>query len=145
MQTIIPRTAPHRTAPHRIATLSLQRLAKGFPIIALTGPRQSGKTTQAREVFADKAYVSLENPDEHEFAEHDPRAFLNRFGSGAILDEVQRCPHLLSWLQGMVDERGRMGDFILTGSSQPAAQPGGAGSPCPHLQHRGNWIAGFAR
>jgi len=102
----------------RIATHTLQRLAKGFPIIALTGPRQSGKTTLARAVFTDKAYVSLENPDEHEFAERDPRAFLKRFESGAILDEVQRCPNLLSWLQGLVDERGAMGDFILTGSAQ---------------------------
>jgi predicted AAA+ superfamily ATPase len=87
-------------------------------VIAVTGPRQSGKTTLARALFADKAYVSLENPDEHAFAERDPRAFLNRFASGAILDEVQRCPHLLSWLQGLVDERGRMGDFVLTGSAQ---------------------------
>jgi predicted AAA+ superfamily ATPase len=102
----------------RTATSTLQRLAKGFPIIALTGPRQSGKTTLAKAVFVDKAYVSLENPDEHEFAERDPRAFLKRFENGAILDEVQRCPHLMSWLQGLVDERGRMGDFILTGSAQ---------------------------
>lgn len=102
----------------RTATSTLQRLAKGFPIIALTGPRQSGKTTLAKAVFVDKAYVSLENPDEHEFAERDPRAFLKRFENGVILDEVQRCPHLMSWLQGLVDERGRMGDFILTGSAQ---------------------------
>ena len=102
----------------RNATATVQRLAKGFPVVALTGPRQSGKTTLARAVFADKAYVSLENPDEREFAERDPRAFLNRFSSGAVLDEVQRCPQLLSWLQGLVDERGRMGDFILTGSAQ---------------------------
>lgn len=85
------------------AVQTLQRLAKGFSIIALTGLRQSGKTILARQVFADKTYVSLENPDEHEFAEHDPRMFLKRFESGAILDEVQRCPHLLSWLQGQVD------------------------------------------
>ncbi len=102
----------------RTATATLQRLSKGFPIIALNGPRQSGKTTLAKAVFSDKAYVSLENPDEREFAERDPRAFLKRFETGAILDEVQRCPHLLSWLQGLVDERGRMGDFILTGSAQ---------------------------
>lgn len=87
-------------------------------MVALTGPRQSGKTTLARAVFSGKAYVSLENPDEREFAERDPRRFLQRFDDGAILDEVQRCPALLSWLQGLVDERGRMGDFILTGSSQ---------------------------
>ena len=102
----------------RIATNTLQRLAKGFPIVALTGPRQSGKTTLAKAVFADKTYVSLENPDEREFAERDPQRFLQRFADGAILDEVQRCPALLSWLQGLVDERGRMGDFILTGSAQ---------------------------
>jgi predicted AAA+ superfamily ATPase len=102
----------------RDATSAMLRLAKGFPIVALTGPRQSGKTTLAKAVFADKPYVSLENPDEREFAERDPRRFLQRFENGAILDEVQRCPSLLSWLQGLVDERQRMGDFILTGSAQ---------------------------
>lgn len=102
----------------RSASRALLRLAQGFPVVALTGPRQSGKTTLARATFADKPYVSLENPDEREFAQGDPRRFLARFPQGAILDEVQRCPDLLSWLQGVVDERGRMGDFILTGSAQ---------------------------
>ena len=102
----------------RLATSTLQRLAKGFPILALTGPRQSGKTTLAKHVFAHKAYVSLENPDELEFANNDPRRFLARFDKGAILDQVQRCPALLSWLQNLVDERGVMGDFVLTGSAQ---------------------------
>jgi predicted AAA+ superfamily ATPase len=102
----------------RQATSTLQRLAKGFPILALTGPRQSGKTTLAKHVFAQKAYVSLENPDELEFASTDPRRFLARFDQGAILDEVQRCPALLSWLQTLVDERGVMGDYVLTGSAQ---------------------------
>jgi predicted AAA+ superfamily ATPase len=88
-------------------------------VIALTGPRQSGKTTLAKAEFGPhKPYVSLENPDEREFAEQDPLRFLQRFPDGAILDEVQRCPALLSWLQGIVDERGRMGEFILTGSAQ---------------------------
>jgi len=102
----------------REARHTLERLAKGFPILAITGPRQSGKTTLARACFADKPYVSLENPDERDFAENDPKRFLARFTQGAILDEVQRCPTLLSWLQGVVDERQRMGQFILTGSAQ---------------------------
>ena len=87
-------------------------------MLAITGPRQSGKTTLARALFSDKPYVSLENPQEREFALTDPQRFLARFGDGAILDEVQRCPQLLSWLQQMVDERRRMGDFILTGSAR---------------------------
>jgi predicted AAA+ superfamily ATPase len=99
------------------ADLALQ-LARGFPIVALTGPRQSGKTTLARALFADRDYVSLEDLSEREFALHDPRGFLARFKDGAIIDEVQRCPELFSYLQGWVDERRRMGDFILTGSQQ---------------------------
>ena len=102
----------------RAAAPTLERLAKGFPVVALTGPRQSGKTTLAKSVFSEKAYVSLENPDEREFALQDPKRFLQRFSNGAVLDEVQRCPELLSWLQGWVDERGIMGDFVLTGSAQ---------------------------
>lgn len=103
----------------RTAADTLQRLSRGFPVIALTGPRQSEKTTLAKAVFAGKPYVSLENPDEREFADLDPKRFLQRFDEGAILDEVQRCPALLSWLQGLVDERGRMG-FRLLKSSQAA-------------------------
>jgi predicted AAA+ superfamily ATPase len=102
----------------RHASATLQRLATGFPVLAITGPRQSGKTTLARSLFSDKAYVSLENPEEREFAETDPKRFLSRFTAGAVLDEVQRCPALLSWLQQEVDERRRMGDFVLTGSAQ---------------------------
>lgn len=102
----------------RTATSTLERLAKGFPVVALTGPRQSGKTTLAKSVFKEKTYISLENPDEREFAQRDPKRFLQRFPNGAILDEVQRCPELLSWLQGWVDERGIMGDFVITGSAQ---------------------------
>lgn len=102
----------------RAATPTLKRLAKGFPVIVISGPRQSGKTTLAKSVFSHKTYVSLENPDERAFALEDPKHFLQRFPDGAILDEVQRCPELLSWLQGLVDERSIMGDFVLTGSAQ---------------------------
>jgi predicted AAA+ superfamily ATPase len=102
----------------RDAAKTLSRLAKGFPIVAITGPRQAGKTTLAKAVFGDKPYITLENPDEREFAQNDPKRFLARFSQGAILDEIQRCPELLSWLQGWVDERGLMGDFVLTGSAQ---------------------------
>jgi predicted AAA+ superfamily ATPase len=102
----------------RDAEKTLIRLAKSFPIVAITGPRQAGKTTLAKAVFEGKPYVSLENPDEREFAQNDPKRFLARFPNGAVLDEVQRCPSLLSWLQGLVDERGGMGDFVLTGSAQ---------------------------
>ncbi len=102
----------------RHATNTLVRLAQGFPIVAITGPRQSGKTTLSKAIFKDKPYITLENPDEREFAHNDPKRFLARFPNGAILDEVQRCPQLLSWLQGWVDERSLMGDFVLTGSSQ---------------------------
>ena len=102
----------------RDAEKTLIRLAKSFPVVAITGPRQAGKTTLAKAVFKSKPYVSLENPDEREFAQNDPKRFLARFPNGAVLDEVQRCPSLLSWLQGLVDERGVMGDFVLTGSAQ---------------------------
>jgi len=103
---------------HRDAAVTLSRLSKGFPIVAIVGPRQSGQTTLARAQFSDKPFVSLENPDEREFALSDPKRFLARFPDGAILNEVQRCPEILSWLQGVVDQRQRMGDFVLTGSSQ---------------------------
>lgn len=102
----------------RDAAPTLTRLAQGFPLVAITGPRQAGKTTLAKAIFSEKPYVSLENPDEREFALNDPKRFLARFPKGAILDEVQRCPELLSWLQGWVDGRKLMGDFVLTGSAQ---------------------------
>jgi len=108
----------------RLLTDTLLRLAQSFPIVAITGPRQSGKTTLARAVFAGKPYVSLENPAELLFADEDPRGFLARFPDGAIFDEAQRWPALFSWLQGMVDEDRRSGRFILTGSQQFGLQAG---------------------
>lgn len=102
----------------RVAAKTLKRLAKGFPVIGITGPRQSGKTTLARQVFAGKPYVSLENPDNLDFAQSDPRGFFAQFPEGAVLDEVQRCPPLFSYLQGLVDDARKMGQFVLTGSQQ---------------------------
>lgn len=103
--------------PRRLAP-TLKRLAASFPIVAVTGPRQSGKTTLARALFADKAYVSLEDPQERAFAEEDPRGFLARFETGAVFDEAQRWPDLFSYLQGMVDTDRAPGRFVLTGSQQ---------------------------
>jgi uncharacterized protein len=102
----------------RQAHQTLLRLSQGFPVVAITGPRQSGKTTLARAVFPEKPYVSLENPDTRIFAETDPRGFLGNYPDGAIFDEIQRCPDLFSYLQGIVDDDRRMGLFVLTGSQQ---------------------------
>jgi uncharacterized protein len=93
-------------------------MARGFPVIAITGPRQSGKSTLAREAFPRHPYVTLEDPDTRGVALADPRRFLARFPEGAVLDEVQRAPELLSYLQGRVDMARRPGEFIVTGSRQ---------------------------
>jgi hypothetical protein len=102
----------------RIAEKTMRKLLRGFPIVTLTGPRQSGKTTLAKAVFKSKPYTSLEEPDLREAANNDPRSFLARFPNGAVLDEVQRCPKILSYLQTLVDADRRMGLYILTGSQQ---------------------------
>jgi predicted AAA+ superfamily ATPase len=100
----------------RTATALLDEVRSGYPVITLTGPRQSGKTTLARAAFPGKPYVSLETPDEREFAASDPRSFLARWKEGAIIDEVQHVPALLSWIQSDVDVAGAMGRYVLTGS-----------------------------
>ncbi len=100
----------------RLAAATVARLAKGFPVIALIGPRQSGKTTLARAAFPGKPYVSFETHNERAFAQEDPLGFLARFPEGAVLDEAQHCPQLFSYLQTRVDLDGRMGSFVLTGS-----------------------------
>ncbi len=102
----------------RDSTKTIRTLLRGFPIITLTGPRQSGKTTLAKAIFADRPYVSLEDPDLRRAAQDDPRSFLERYPGGAVFDEIQRCPELLSYLQTIVDADGRMGRYILTGSQQ---------------------------
>lgn len=102
----------------RTAHQTLKRLAKGFPVLAITGPRQSGKTTLAKAAFPDKPYLSLEDPDIRMLAESDPRGLLSRYQDGVILDEVQRAPHLFSFLQTQVDAKVRPGFYVLTGSQQ---------------------------
>ena len=95
-----------------------EQLARQYPVVTLTGPRQSGKTTLAKSVFPNKPYVTLEDPDTRRFAIDDPRGFLAGLHGGAILDEIQRAPELSSYLQGMVDEDPSPGRFVLTGSQQ---------------------------
>lgn len=87
-----------------------------YPIVALTGPRQSGKTTLLKGIFPDFRYVSLENPDNRAFAENDPNGFLQLYDQKVILDEVQRVPALLSYIQTIVDSNNMMGQYILSGS-----------------------------
>ncbi len=101
----------------RIAEPRLKKLARTFRSVAVIGPRQSGKTTLCRNLFPEKPYVSLENPDTLEFATTDPRGFLAQFKNGAVLDEVQRAPLIFSYLQQVLDETKKKGLFILTGSN----------------------------
>ncbi len=102
----------------RTAETTFRSLLRQYPIVAVTGPRQSGKTTLVRHACPDKPYVLLEDLDTRMFAHDDPRGFLAQFPDGAILDEVQRCPDLFSYLQGIVDQDQRPGLFVLTGSQQ---------------------------
>lgn len=90
-------------------------LSRYYPIITITGPRQSGKTTLVKQLFPDKPYVLLENPDVRQRAEDDPLSFLAKYPEGAIFDEVQNTPFLFSYLQGIVDENKEI-QFVLSGS-----------------------------
>jgi predicted AAA+ superfamily ATPase len=90
--------------------------ARQYPVVTITGPRQSGKTTLCRMLFPDRPYVSLEAPEDRAFALQDPRGFLDRFEAGVVIDEVQRAPELLSYIQVVVDRRQTPGLYVLTGS-----------------------------
>ncbi len=96
----------------------LQARARQYPVVTVTGPRQAGKTTLCKLAFANKPYANLEQPDTRAFAQGDPQGFLSQFPDGAVIDEIQRVPELLSWVQVRVDEKQAPGQFILTGSHQ---------------------------
>lgn len=98
----------------------LLEAAEAYSVVTLMGPRQSGKTTLVRETFPKKPYVNLERLHIRELAKNDPEGFLNSYPEGAILDEIQTTPHLLSSIQVRVDETKKKGEFILTGSHQTA-------------------------
>lgn len=95
----------------------LRNLSLSFKAIAITGPRQSGKTTLSKSIFPDKPYVTLENPNDRNLALQDPVGFITAFPNGAILDEIQKAPELFSYLQGILDASDEKGKFILTGSN----------------------------
>ena len=103
----------------RTIQVQLKKLAAMYPVVTITGPRQSGKTTLAKKTFPDYRYVSLENFDVRQMAEVDPKGFLKSYAAPVILDEIQRVPALLSYIQTIVDENKSSGQYILTGSHQP--------------------------
>ncbi len=107
----------HEKIRRQAETVLLER-AKAYPVVTVLGPRQSGKTTLCRIAFPDKPYVNLEQPDVREFAQQDPQAFLTQYPDGAVLDEIQNVPSLLSWIQVLTDSDPRAGRFVLTGSHQ---------------------------
>ena len=107
----------HEKIRRQAETVLLER-AKAYPVVTVLGPRQSGKTTLCRIAFPDKPYVNLEQPDVREFAQQDPKAFSDQYLDGAVLDEIQNVPSLLSWIQVLTDSDPRAGRFVLTGSHQ---------------------------
>ncbi len=94
----------------------LLKFLKQYQVVMLTGPRQSGKTTLCKMALPDKPYVSLENPENREYALTDPKGFLNEYPKGVIIDEAQNAPELFSYIQGIVDEKKKKGMYVLTGS-----------------------------
>ena len=103
----------------RTIQTQLKKLASMYPVVTITGPRQSGKTTLAKMTFPNYRYVSLENFDVRQMADIDPRGFLKNYAAPVIFDEIQRVPALLSYIQTVVDEKKSSGQYILTGSHQP--------------------------
>lgn len=103
---------------NRTLSTALLDAAQHYPVVTLTGPRQSGKTSLVRSAFPDKPYYNLEQPDLRERITQDPLMFLKNLPEGAILDEIQNTPDLVSYLQVIVDEQQKEGMFILTGSHQ---------------------------
>ena len=101
---------------------SILALSQEYPVLTLIGPRQAGKTMLVKTVFSNHAYVNLEHPEQREFAQLDPKGFFARFPGPLILDEIQRVPKLLSYIQVMVDEDSPPSRFVLTGSHQEALQ-----------------------
>ena len=95
----------------------LERMVQVFPVVTVTGPRQSGKTTLCRMAFPNANYLSLEDPELRAYAEQDPRGFIADHPGRTVIDEVQRVPDLLSTVQVTVDEERQMGRFVLTGSA----------------------------
>jgi len=102
----------------RIAEKTLHRLAKGFPVVCITGPRQSGKTTLSKMAFPDKSYISLEDPDIARLAHEDPRGLLDSYKNGVILDEAQNVPEIFRYLKTIVDRNPTPGQYIVTRSRQ---------------------------
>ena len=102
----------YRDISEKVRSLSMK-----FPVVTLTGVRQSGKSTLLKNMFPDYRYVSLEDPDFRKFASDDARGFLDSMGKHVIIDEVQRVPDLFSYIQGRVDAINQEGMYILSGSS----------------------------
>lgn len=103
----------------RMLQVPLLKRSGQYPVVTLLGPRQAGKTTLVKAAFPDYGYVNLENPESRRFAASDPKGFLATYPCPLIIDEIQRVPELLSWIQVLVDARPGHGLFILTGSNQP--------------------------